>query len=469
MRHPKILYRTMFNTKGPSSYGKGIASNLVTEEERQKYNSGGRVRAAYGLPYQIKDGNRIYNKYYDELNRAQDLTGYHPWKVKEWEDITGEEELPGIGELQFADYYDRDDYDPYKVGTASRRPGTIGAPQRDIVARGVIAPERKGSFEDLSMQEVLKEQAAEKGDVWIDESKRFDIQPTTDEELIKRKSIIEGASSAVPIEEETTESTIGNLGDPQMNLGVDTSDPMPLPPKAEDTETLDVASIIDKYYDKKGSLGEAQFGLAGQVLKAAFQPKSKAMGTVGDAIGQFGKDAMADKKAFNKLAATGEIQRELYRMSRSEEGKQDRETKAYDAKLKAWLKKNDVSEEEIGDIEKYNNSLFRWNQKNEDLTGYQHQNLVGGFDEKFATDSIVMEQITTGAGDTKTIGFSPSDLNKYNEAEEGTAIFIGGKIYIKNSSIKGVAGKPDGMEEVNYTSLKVLKKKKPKKTFKRFE
>jgi hypothetical protein len=33
----------MFNTKGPSSYGKGIASNLVTEEERQKYNSGGRV------------------------------------------------------------------------------------------------------------------------------------------------------------------------------------------------------------------------------------------------------------------------------------------------------------------------------------------------------------------------------------------------------------------------------------------
>jgi len=97
MRHPKVLYRSMFSTKGSSSYGKGIASNLVTEEERQKYNSGGRVRAAYGLPYQIKDGNRIYNKYYDELNRAQDLTGYHPWKVKEWEDITGEEELPGIG------------------------------------------------------------------------------------------------------------------------------------------------------------------------------------------------------------------------------------------------------------------------------------------------------------------------------------------------------------------------------------
>ena len=33
----------MFSTKGSSSYGKGIASNLVTEEERVKYNSGGRV------------------------------------------------------------------------------------------------------------------------------------------------------------------------------------------------------------------------------------------------------------------------------------------------------------------------------------------------------------------------------------------------------------------------------------------
>jgi len=43
MRHPKVLYRSMFSTKGSSSYGKGIASNLVTEEERQKYNSGGRV------------------------------------------------------------------------------------------------------------------------------------------------------------------------------------------------------------------------------------------------------------------------------------------------------------------------------------------------------------------------------------------------------------------------------------------
>ena len=42
MRNPKVLNRPMFNPN-VSAYGRGIASNLVSEEERIKYNSGGRV------------------------------------------------------------------------------------------------------------------------------------------------------------------------------------------------------------------------------------------------------------------------------------------------------------------------------------------------------------------------------------------------------------------------------------------
>ena len=42
MRNYKILNRPMFN-RNNSAYGRGIASNLVSEEERVKYNSGGRV------------------------------------------------------------------------------------------------------------------------------------------------------------------------------------------------------------------------------------------------------------------------------------------------------------------------------------------------------------------------------------------------------------------------------------------
>jgi len=48
MKHQRVLNRPMFN-RNNSAYGRGIASNLVSEEERQRFNYGGRVRAAEGL------------------------------------------------------------------------------------------------------------------------------------------------------------------------------------------------------------------------------------------------------------------------------------------------------------------------------------------------------------------------------------------------------------------------------------
>jgi len=48
MRNYKILNRPMFN-RNNSAYGRGIAANLVSEQERQRFNYGGRVRAAEGL------------------------------------------------------------------------------------------------------------------------------------------------------------------------------------------------------------------------------------------------------------------------------------------------------------------------------------------------------------------------------------------------------------------------------------
>ena len=43
MKKPHVLNRPMFNKGGTSAYGRGIASNLVTEEQRIRYNTGGRV------------------------------------------------------------------------------------------------------------------------------------------------------------------------------------------------------------------------------------------------------------------------------------------------------------------------------------------------------------------------------------------------------------------------------------------
>ena len=43
MKKPNVLNRAMFNQGGTSAYGKGITSNLVSDEQRQRFNYGGRV------------------------------------------------------------------------------------------------------------------------------------------------------------------------------------------------------------------------------------------------------------------------------------------------------------------------------------------------------------------------------------------------------------------------------------------
>ena len=58
MAYSKVLNRPMFN-KHNSAYGRGIASNLVSDEERQRFNYGGRVRAVDGLSLMNMDANKI--------------------------------------------------------------------------------------------------------------------------------------------------------------------------------------------------------------------------------------------------------------------------------------------------------------------------------------------------------------------------------------------------------------------------
>ena len=43
MKKPHVLNRAMFNQGGTSAYGRGITSNLVSDEQRQRFNYGGRV------------------------------------------------------------------------------------------------------------------------------------------------------------------------------------------------------------------------------------------------------------------------------------------------------------------------------------------------------------------------------------------------------------------------------------------
>ena len=85
MKKPHVLNRRMFNVKGNSAYGKGIASNLVTEKQRIQYNSGGRVRLAEGSGYQFsqtpigKAGKTFLHRVlYDPLVAGFDMFGAVP-------------------------------------------------------------------------------------------------------------------------------------------------------------------------------------------------------------------------------------------------------------------------------------------------------------------------------------------------------------------------------------------------------
>jgi len=77
MRNYKILNRPMFNPN-VSAYGRGIASNLVSEEQRQRFNYGGRVRAWNGLNIEPETGS------YDIQDTILDIPDTTP-KKKWWQ------------------------------------------------------------------------------------------------------------------------------------------------------------------------------------------------------------------------------------------------------------------------------------------------------------------------------------------------------------------------------------------------
>ena len=53
MKKPHVLNRAMFNRGGTSAYGRGITSNLVSDEQRQRFNYGGRVGFNWWKPNRV--------------------------------------------------------------------------------------------------------------------------------------------------------------------------------------------------------------------------------------------------------------------------------------------------------------------------------------------------------------------------------------------------------------------------------
>jgi len=104
MKKPHVLNRAMFNRGGTSAYGRGITSNLVTEEQRQKFNYGGRVRAAMGFysGNEFDPIERTAPPFSLDLPGAADLFSYRDRiEIPEWKkQRQRQEEMSGLEDPQ---------------------------------------------------------------------------------------------------------------------------------------------------------------------------------------------------------------------------------------------------------------------------------------------------------------------------------------------------------------------------------
>jgi len=102
MKKPHVLNRAMFNQGGTSAYGRGITSNLVSDEQRQRFNYGGRVGARDGF-YSGNEFNSIERTappidWQNLFPSAKELFGYEKRINRpEWmRERDREEELAGL-------------------------------------------------------------------------------------------------------------------------------------------------------------------------------------------------------------------------------------------------------------------------------------------------------------------------------------------------------------------------------------
>ena len=91
MKHNKVLHRPMFNAQN-SAYGRGITSNLVTEEQRQRFNDGGRVGLfkGSGLLTKIPGYDRLAKWGASKIPKQYNPAGW-------WNKIGGKVSQPGKG------------------------------------------------------------------------------------------------------------------------------------------------------------------------------------------------------------------------------------------------------------------------------------------------------------------------------------------------------------------------------------
>ena len=237
MKKPHVLNRAMFNRGGTSAYGRGITSNLVSDEQRQRFNYGGRVGLAWGA-------NQNWN---------------------------------------------------------ALRPQNTGLEYEDLFATDTISP------------------ASNQLDYWAlygDPEAREDLEWQRGREKIVEEQMQEAKESSPghPLQfEEVEELKKSQIRAPGIEPGT-------LPTDRE-SDVIDWTEFAEGLYDKKKTLGGAQFGAAGTILAASQLPKKEAAVLLGKGMGEFAKTIGGRREKIEDIAATGKMYEKVNVAKAAEAGK----------------------------------------------------------------------------------------------------------------------------------------------------
>ena len=313
MKKPHVFNRPMFNTGGTSAYGKGITSNLVSDEQRQRFNDGGRVGMYNGRavipPYMDK------SPYYHDLKsrRPGSEEGY-PTLMKDWWQYQTIPEIKDVAEWE--KIYGTES--PFGIAPEKSRTYRSQGPEAvDYLFKGTGEDTdivRRTTPSELKVDEEIEE-AAKAVDMTVEEYKASQ----------EKGQDVTGGKEQAAIGQHTIQRLQKQMkADEEKNAL--TGDPLGGGAGVTDTNMLDIGEIVDKYYDKKAAAGEGLWRMAGAFATASQQSKKDAMATLGKEFGAVGKTLATDKKTRDRLKATGEIQREIYRQSRIAKGEADIKT-----------------------------------------------------------------------------------------------------------------------------------------------
>ena len=258
----------MFNRGGVSAYGKGIASNPVTEEQRQRFNYGGRVGLKWGSNYMdIDTSGKLYQPDQSMIDFWKGTGVYGSWDALEKEEEekrvakaiqkdVSEREIGGSPQDRFWE----DELNKARFGESDKY---------------TTSPEGIGLIEKKTQEEIIP--GAEGPKEVMTDSDWMDLLGPTEEQKKRTKgeTQLNLAAAALDVFSQPTIAKGMKAASPHLSKLAQTAS---ADQKARDKAILQGKVLSKVYTDRAGAKGKADIELAKykvDAIKAAETPRAR--------------------------------------------------------------------------------------------------------------------------------------------------------------------------------------------------